>query len=200
MLPTGIIIAAAGESRRLGQPKQLLPFRGATLLRHAAETALAAKLGPVVIVLGAVADECRETLTGLDVIISFNSQWAGGLGGSIACGMTALRDELLDAVIVMLCDQPAVTPDVLTSLIAEQRRTGAEIVASSYDDTPGPPALFTVPCFPRLLALEGTSGAKSLFAECAGMVNIPFPGGNVDIDEPADISRLNGFPADPFPA
>ena len=163
------------------------------MLRSAAETAIAARLGPVVIVLGAVEEPCRQTLHGLDATIAVNAAWADGPGGTIACGMASHQHQQLDAVIVMLCDQPAVSRGLLTGLAETQRSTGAEIVASSYADTVGVPALFTMVCFPALLALRGTSGAKALITDCPRLATLPFPGGALDIDEPAQLADLDRF-------
>src|SRR5580765_8406302 len=101
MLPVATLLLAAGGSSRLGQPKQLLPFGNGTLLRHAAETALEAALGPVIVVLGAVEEKCRETLAGLAVTVLANPAWEEGMGTSIAIGMQAVSDALHRAVIVM---------------------------------------------------------------------------------------------------
>jgi molybdenum cofactor cytidylyltransferase len=190
---TGVIIAAAGASRRLRRPKQLLPFHGTTLLRHAAETALEAAPGPVVVVLGAVVQRCREALAGLDVRIVINAAWPEGMGPSIASGMAALIHDDLENVIVMLCDQPAVTAETLTDLAGYQRTTRAEIVASAYAGILGAPALFNSSCFPRLLTLQGPRGARGLFTG-SGVLSVPFPGGALDIDEPADAALLETFP------
>ena len=135
MLSVATILLAAGSSSRLGQPKQLLPFGKSTLLRHAAETALAAALGPVIVVLGAAEEGCRETLFGLPVTIVANPTWQEGMGSSIAIGVQAVGETSHRAAIIMLCDQPAITPGVLRSLEEHQRTTGKSIVASQYGGT-----------------------------------------------------------------
>jgi molybdenum cofactor cytidylyltransferase len=168
----------------------LLPFRGKTLLRHAAETALAAQLGPVIVVLGFEDAACREALHGLPLTIVENSRWREGMGGSIAAGLQAIDESTHRAVIVMLCDQSAVTSEVLHTLDAEQRTTGKSIVASGYGGTVGPPALFTSDRFPELRALSGHHGAKSLFQDAAELSVVDCPEAALDIDLPADLARL----------
>jgi molybdenum cofactor cytidylyltransferase len=186
----GIILLAAGASTRLGQPKQLLAWRGRTLLRHLAQTALSAGLGPVVAVLGAAEAECRQTLADSPIRITVNSSWREGMGGSIATGMTAFLDDALEGVIIMLCDQPAVTEATLRALRDEQQKTGAAIVASRYAGALGPPALFMASCFRALAQLRGHEGARSLFAEERALSSIDFPDGALDIDTPSDLRRL----------
>ena len=121
----GIVMLAAGGSTRMGTPKQLLSFRGRSLLRHAALTALESVCRPVVIVLGAHADALRPELDGLDVLVVENKDWPEGMSGSLRVGMQAFM-ETTDretehkaqgtSLIVMLCDQPYVTSGLLNRL------------------------------------------------------------------------------------
>jgi molybdenum cofactor cytidylyltransferase len=189
VLPVAIILLAAGSSSRLGQPKQLLPYDGSTLLRHSAETALATALGPVIVVLGAAEEKCRQTLLGLPVTIVSNPAWREGMGGSIAVGMQAVDETSHRAVIIMLCDQPAVTPAVLLSLDQHQQATGKSIVASQYEGTLGPPVLFTATHFAKLRRLHGPQGAKSLFQNHPDPGSINFPDAAWDIDTEDDLAR-----------
>jgi molybdenum cofactor cytidylyltransferase len=184
---TGIILLAAGESKRFGQSKQLLRFRGRTLLRHAAETALTASLGPVITVLGAEEHRCREELSGLPITIVVNPLFREGMGTSIAIGARPLTDE--DAVIIMLCDQPDVTAATLQRLHNKHEQTGANIVAAHYQGTSGPPALFAHAYFVRLRELSGPLGAKALVAHEPHLVSIDCPEAALDLDTPADLAR-----------
>jgi molybdenum cofactor cytidylyltransferase len=190
VLPVAIILLAAGDSSRLGRPKQLLSYGSGTLLRHAAEVALAAALGPVIVVLGAVEESCRETLLGLPVTIVSNPVWREGMGGSIAAGMQAVDETSYRAVIIMLCDQPAVTSEVLLSLDGRHRTTGKSLIASQYKDTLGPPALFAARHFPQLRRLHGAQGAKSLFQNHPDPGCITFPDAAWDIDTEDDLARV----------
>lgn len=189
-LPVATILLAAGNSNRLGQPKQLLPFGRSTLLRHAAETALAAALGPVIVVLGAVEKRCRETLFGLPVTIIANPGWQEGMGSSIAVGMQTIGETSHRAAIIMLCDQPAITPGVLRSLAQHQRSTGQSIVASQYGGTLGPPTLFTAEHFSQLRLLRGDRGAKPLFENRPGLSSVACPEAALDIDTEDDLASL----------
>ena len=186
---TSIVLIAAGESRRLGTPKQLLPWAGHTLLRHAALTALEADLGPVIVVLGSNQVACRAALEGLPLEISHNSDWQSGMGGSIAVGVRALQGNTLEAVIVMLCDQPFVTAITLRELETEWRRGGCEVVATRAAEILGPPALFSSKRFHRLLELHGHHGAKSIFKDEPSLRWIESPAAAIDVDTAADWQR-----------
>lgn len=190
MLPVATILLAAGGSSRLGEPKQLLPFGRDTLLRHLAEIALAAELGPVIVVLGAVEERCRKTLSGLPVTVVANPAWEEGMGSSIAVGMEAVGEASHRAALIMLCDQPAITHDHLCALEQHQRSTGKSIVASRYSDTLGPPAVFTAHHFPQLRLLRGREGAKSLFQNQSDFSAIACPEAALDIDTKNDLASL----------
>ncbi len=189
---TGIVLIAAGESRRLGTPKQLLPWAGHTLLRHAALTALEAGLGPVTVVLGANETGCRQTLEGLSLEVFHNPDWASGMGGSIAGGLRALRESPLEAVIVMLCDQPFVSAGTLRALDAEWRRGGCEVVATRAGKILGPPALFSSKRFLLLLELQGHEGAKSVLQRESALRVIDCSEAAIDVDTQQDWAGIKG--------
>lgn len=185
---TGIVLLAAGESARFGSPKQLADFRGQPLLRHAAQTALDADLGPVNVVLGAVEQPCRDALAGMEVKIIHHPGWKEGMAGSLAAGIRPWAGTQLDGLIVMLADQPAVTAPHLRALAA----AGPDyvIAASRYGGRLGVPAWFSPGKFPDLLMLTGAKGAQSLIAREARVLGIEAPGAAFDIDTPADLARV----------
>ncbi len=193
-----MIILAAGESTRLGRPKQLVPFAGRSLLRHAAATALASVCRPVAVVLGAHADRLEAELTGLSVTIVKNSSWETGLSSSIRAGLEALSVRGGDggagevgSLVIMLCDQPLVSRELLDRLVEVHGLTGRGIVASEYGGTVGVPALFGREYYAELGALTGDQGAKGIVARHAAEVErVPFPKGGLDIDKEEDCQRL----------
>jgi molybdenum cofactor cytidylyltransferase len=188
----GVVLLAAGAATRMGVPKQLLVFGGRTLLRRAAEEALASACGPVVVVLGARAARLGGQLAGLPLRTVVNEAWGEGMGSSVRAGVRALADAPeVDAAILAVCDQPFLSADVLRELAAEHRRSGRAIVASSYGGILGVPALFHRSCFRELLALEGREGARRVIeAHAHEAASVPFPLGAVDIDTPEDFARL----------
>ncbi len=193
----GLILLAAGGSRRLGTPKQLVrDSEGKSLVRRAAETALGSHCRPVAVVLGADADMVAAELDGLDVTITINPRWQTGLASSLKTGFAALEEASpLDAVVVMLCDQPRVTSVLLDSLLAAAADTGDQIAACEYGGTLGVPALFASPLFPGLQALTGDEGARRVIRQYAGPIaRIPFPGGETDIDTASDAAEFAAEP------
>lgn len=180
------IVLAAGASSRMGRAKQLLQLGGQSLVRHAAEIAYAAGCSPVVVVVGAQAELVRAELTGLAVRTVENYDWREGLASSIRCGIGALSRDA-DAVILLLCDQPAVSPALLETMLRTQRESRKPIVACRYGDVVGPPALFLRERFPQLLALLGDVGARAILEQAVlEVATVDFPDGAFDLDTPED--------------
>jgi molybdenum cofactor cytidylyltransferase len=196
----GVVLLAAGGSSRLGRPKQLVLHQGKTLMRRAAEAAVAAECGPVVVVLGAQREAVASELAGLPVRIVEHPEWSAGPGGSLVAGVRALTAgdaaaggaaPAVDAVLVMLCDQLRVDSSHLRALVEAWRRTGAAVVASAYEETRGVPALFSRAVFPELGALGPEQGARGVIArEPSRVMEVPLPGGGEDVDTAADLARL----------
>lgn len=188
--PIAALILAAGASTRMGTPKQLLQFRGQTFIRRTVQTAAAAGLGPIVVVVGAHADRVTEEIRHLNVKVLHNQEWEKGMGSSIRCGMQVIPSET-SAVVILLCDQPLLTDQHLRSLVQNYRSNGAPIVASEYNGTVGVPALFSRSCFNRLARIPNNKGGKSLIEELGTTVRcVPFPEGALDVDKPSDYDAL----------
>lgn len=188
----GVIVLAAGASTRLGQPKQSLPYGDSTLLGHAVAAALDARLGPVLVVLGAHGPELAQALPSGAVAVH-NPGWQEGMASSIRAGLAALERGWpgAAAAIVMVCDQPGVSAGLLRRLAAAWRQGSAAAVACQYGDTVGVPALFSRSLWPELMALRGDRGAKSVLERHRErLLLVPFPEGALDIDTPEDWQRL----------
>ena len=191
---TGLVLLAAGGSRRLGSPKQLVrDADGKSLVRQAAETALASACRPVAAVLGADAGAVAAELAGLDLLLIVNPDWQTGLASSLRAGLAALlKTGPLDAAVVMLCDQPRVTPSLLNLLISASADTGCQIAACEYGEALGVPALFARSLFPQIQALTGDEGARRVIRAYSGPVaRVAFPGGELDIDTAQDAAQFS---------
>lgn len=185
------IILAAGESSRFGRAKQLVEFESRTLVRRAFDAAHGASCSPIVIVIGAAKSKIRNELRGTDAVTVENENWKCGMGASIRAGIQHLLDQDVAAAVLMTCDQPFVDSTTIRSLVARQRETHKAIIASSYANTLGVPALFDSSLFDELLALDPKGGAKSIILSNRERVAaIPFPEGKIDIDTVEDWRML----------
>jgi molybdenum cofactor cytidylyltransferase len=187
---TGLIILAAGASTRLGQPKQNLKFRDKTLLQRMVEIAIASTCRPVIVVIGANADSILP-VENCDVI--YNANWEEGMASSIRIGMSEIiKNKAIDNVVIMLCDQPFVSTSLIDTIVQKQIETGKPIIACTYSNAVGVPALFNRSLFDELLLLKGNEGAKSIFKVYPNkIITVPFPEGSIDIDTMNDYEYLN---------
>jgi molybdenum cofactor cytidylyltransferase len=193
-MKTAVVLLAAGASTRLGRPKQLVSYGGRSLLRHAAETACAAIADQVVFVLGHEATRMREELHGLRGRIVENREWTSGVSSSVRAALASLGPDI-EAVLLMVCDQPAVTTPHLDALIRALPQAGVCPVASSYSGTIGVPAIFPRALFGELMSLSGDAGAKRILeARLPSVTLIPLHGGEIDIDSDADLPRSKPDP------
>ncbi len=187
----GAVILAAGESARMGTPKQLLIVDGQSLLLRAVESALTSSAWPVVVVLGAHAEKIRPVLARHPVLIADNPAWSEGMASSIRVGVTTLQQfsRALNGALVALCDQPAFSADVIAQLVAAQRASGRSIAAAHYGGRNGAPALFLREHFPALIAMTGEEGARTLLnGEPARVASVELPALALDLDTPADYA------------
>jgi len=189
---TGLIILAAGESSRLGFPKQTLLYKGKPLLELAIEAGVKSKCGPIIVVLGANADAIKKGIKKYDVHVTCNTDWAEGMSSSIRIGIKQFQNiQGIDSVVIMLCDQPFVTGATIDSLLYKQEETAKKIVASTYKDILGVPALFHKSLYDELLLLRGQEGAKKVLSNHPNdIAAVPFEKGSIDIDTLADYENL----------
>lgn len=189
----GIILLAAGESSRLGTPKQLLLYADRTLLQHSLQVANSSIANQIIVVLGAYADSIKRGIDHNVADVVINKEWQEGIASSIRLGISTLiqKSPSVEGAVVMVCDQPCITPNVLNHLITAHYTTGKPIITCSYADTYGPPTLFHKNMFPHLLNLKGDVGARSIIRQHANEVEvILFPEGNLDIDTEADYKNI----------
>jgi len=188
------IVLAAGASRRLGQPKQLLTCGGETMIDRAIRLAGESGASPVIAVLGAHYELVRETALMRGATLIVNSAWEQGISTSIQAGLASLDESAPQTagVLILGCDQPQLTAGHLRALLEVFLTQAApSIVTSKYKDVRGVPAVFPREVFDHLRALQGDKGARSLLMHppCP-LIELPLPGGEIDIDLPTDIAHL----------
>jgi molybdenum cofactor cytidylyltransferase len=195
--PCAAIVLAAGASTRLGQPKQLIPIEGETLLHRTARLAIEAQCSPVYVVLGFEADKMSPELAGLTVETVLHPDWQQGMGSSLRAGMQALlrTQPHPHAVLLLVCDQPRLSLQHIRALLKQHTMDAPDgkvaITASYYAQRNGVPAVFSACLFSDLLAISGDRGARDLIGARAAQVRgIPWPIGELDLDRPEDITRI----------
>jgi molybdenum cofactor cytidylyltransferase len=189
----GIIILAAGESKRLGSPKQLLSIDGSTLLARVAKTACELMTYPVIAVLGAHAEKISPTLNIPGITVVNNEDWQEGMASSIRKGLTSMVElyPQVDGIIILVCDQPYLSHDLIKALIEAQHNAGLPAAAAAYNGKLGTPALFHKSLFSALMLLSGDKGARKMLEQMReNVVEVDFEMGDVDIDTQADYERL----------
>jgi len=185
------VLLAAGGSRRMGRPKQLLTVGGQPLLRLVTERMLQAKVSPVMVVLGAESELIAPTLAHLPVHIVVNPAWPEGMGSSIRVGVEAALSHTpgLEALIVSLGDQPGLPEGHLDQLIARYHQGRCSLVASRHGPHRLPPVLFGREWFSALRTLTGDAGAREILrAERPDFASVPLSDAT-DIDTPDDYAR-----------
>lgn len=197
----GALVLAAGASERLGMPKQLLPdANGVPLVSSVVHATQAAGFDPVLVVVGAHAEEVTHALIN-DAAVVFlvaNRGWSEGMGSSIRCGIASMSTHGLmtdvEGVLVVTCDMPTANVGHFASLRDAALASGTlSRAASEYTTrggnalTRGIPAVFPRRDWPELLALHGDRGAKSL-CEAPGTRTVPLLDGSFDLDTPDDVA------------
>lgn len=145
----------------MGRPKLLMSFQGQPMIRHVAQTVCAVRLAQVVVVVGAHARAMTQALNGLPLAIATNAAWSSGMSSSIYAGLQALAPDV-EAAIIVLADQPAVTSATIQALVRAYLDTQALVVAPTYRGRRGNPVLFDRALFGELAALTGDKGARDL--------------------------------------
>ncbi len=189
---TGIVLAA-GEGRRMGRTKQLLPFRGQTVLECVVDSALASSLERVIVVLGHQAGIVEPLLKRRNVSVVINPCYGNGQSSSLKAGLHVVTEET-DAVLFLLGDQPLITPETINSILAAYQISPASpIVIPIFEHKRGNPVLFSRETFDRIEALTGDCGARTIFEEYADktlQVTVADPSIHFDVDTEEDFCRL----------
>lgn len=192
-MSTGVIILAAGNSSRLGRPKQLLSYKGSTLLSTTIKAASQTAFAPIVLVLGANANEILAAEKDLGVDYTINYNWTAGMSSSIKAGFIKMMElePQTENIIISVSDQPFTSADIFSLLLNEHLKSRKNIIASRYAQTIGTPVLFNKKYFNDLMSLDGGSGAKHLIRNYKeDVATIPFELGHIDIDTETDYRNL----------
>lgn len=196
----GVVLAAGAASRYRSQ-KLLAPLRGKPLLQHAVDAACASTLDPVVVVLGADAEAIAAGITTGRARIVRNPEHASGQASSLRAGVRAIADASVsgggavpvDALVVLLGDQPGVTAALLDAVVARQRETGAPAVRCVQDGRRSPPTLLHRDLWLEIEALRGDVGAREILARRSDVADLSVDRALAqldDIDTPGDLERL----------
>jgi len=182
------VVLAAGGSRRLGHPKQIVEVAGEPLVRRVTSACIALGAGPVGVVVGAEAERVAAAIGALRVARIDNPAWQDGMASSIRAGVAWARTTSANALVIALADQPLITAKHLGAL-RDAWLAGAPIAASRFDGVLGPPALFDRARWDDLDKLEGDRGAAALL-RAPDIAAIEWAGGALDVDTPDDVRML----------
>ncbi|MFK5972678.1 MAG: nucleotidyltransferase family protein [Flavobacteriaceae bacterium] len=188
-----VLILAAGRSSRMGQSKQLLPWKTTTLLGNAIETALGIKNADVFVVLGAHCEIVKAHIRKSNVVCLEHTDWEKGLGSSLAFGMGSIVEtkKTYSAVLILLCDQPLIDTVYLATMVDTYLHNGKGIVATAYANRVGVPAIFETTYFSELMNLSEDKGAKSIIENHKNDVLAISPAGKeIDLDTMAEYQNL----------
>jgi molybdenum cofactor cytidylyltransferase len=197
------IVLAAGSSSRMGQPKQVLPLAGKSLVRWAAEAATGSQAATTIVVTGGAAEAVAAELAGLPVRIVHNPDYQQGMSTSLRAGLHAVPDDA-QGIVVMLADQPFVSASVVDGLIALYEQSHPPIVRPRYGGQPGNPVLWDRSLVAELMAQTGDQGGRSLLQQHRSEIiwlDLPDERVQTDIDTPEAYARLSAdrpSPPDPL--
>jgi molybdenum cofactor cytidylyltransferase len=189
-----ILILAAGPSHRFGKPKQLLDYKGKTVVENAIDQAIKSNVGPVIVVTGANYTKIEKVIKKQDSVMTVhNPSWNKGLSFSIQKGLNFARKSYpnLYGMLVMLCDQPLITYEHIVDMVRSHYAYGKKIIASGYGGSYGVPVFFHKTIFGYLEKITEKDGAKSIISKLKQDVHvIPNPDAEFDIDTPDDYKKL----------
>lgn len=176
----GIVLLAAGESKRMGSPKQLRVFEGKTLLEWTTERLLKCEAACTVVVLGAFAERMLPLVARPELSVVENGDWASGMASSIRAGVSFAIDQDVDHVMIALVDQPFITEVDYKALVDASQRHPEQVVSAFYDGHFGAPMIFPKRYFADLLALEGDAGARKIVRGLEDVIRVEMNGADLD--------------------
>ncbi len=190
------VVLAAGRSSRMGRPKLALRLDGVPVLERVLAVLRLAKVDEVVVVLGADADQVRRDVRFGRERVVFNPAYADGMSSSIKLGLGNISSDS-GAAIIVLGDQPFLSPSTIDDVVNGYRAGGSPIVVPVFKGERGNPVLFARILFPEIMRIAGDVGARSvLLAHPRQVLEIQVDDSGVltDIDTPADYDRTSPAP------
>ena len=187
-----LAVLAAGASRRLGQPKQLVKLDGEPLVRRQCRIAIESQTGSVCVILGCHANECVAAIVDLSVAQIINQFWSEGLASSIRHAALAAIDKDVNGLLLVHVDQYRLTAADLQTLYATWKQSPESVSVAMYGDAIGPPVIFPRHCFANLLELNGDVGARRVIASqpAHAVLRVSIPNAIQDLDEPSQLADL----------
>lgn len=182
------IVLAAGESKRMGKVKQLLPFAQSTVLEQVIKNLLESKLNEIIVVLGYQAQKIARKIGSNPVKIVINPNFKQGMSSSIKCGLSQI-DKRAEAIMIMLGDQPLIGKEIVDTLIEMFLKSNQGIIVPVYEGRRGHPIIFDAQYKSELLSLEGDIGGRKVIEthlQDILEVEVNSPGVIIDIDNKAD--------------
>ena len=185
----GVVLAAGGSSR-LGEPKQLIEWRGHPLVWHAVRAA--DDLDPVAVVMGEAVRDIRSVLKKESITLVENADWETGQSSSVRAGLESISKGS-EAAVFLLADMPFVNSDLVSALVQRHRQTLASVVAPLAGGRRANPVLFDRGTFPDLQALEGDHGGSAIFSRFDRELVEWDDRVLLDLDTPEDLDRLRSM-------
>ena len=195
--PLAAVILSGGESKRMGAPKALIPYRGTTFVEHLIEITRHARVGVTRIVVGAHADQIRAHLRKHASEIVVNSQWEEGQLSSIQAGIRSLSECETDGMLLCPVDHPIVSATIVARLIEEFDSSARPIALPTYRGKRGHPLIFRASLYPELLAADAGIGARQVvWAHADQICEVPTEeeGVVLNVNDPSTLERALGMP------
>jgi molybdenum cofactor cytidylyltransferase len=186
------VVLAAGMSRRMGTPKQLLRIGGETILERTLKNVRASNASEITLVLGHLAEDVQKAIATQGLKLVINPDYGQGMGTSLRSGLAAVGSDAAAALIV-LGDQPWVTAETLDHLIACHQERKPQIIIPTYKGFRGNPVLLDRSVFAEVQSLNGNVGCRAIFGDhTEGILKLPVndPGILLDIDSRNDLEAL----------
>jgi molybdenum cofactor cytidylyltransferase len=180
------IVLAAGESKRMGRPKQLLAWQGKTLLRHVLESLMKSNADEIILVLGHEAEAIRKSLPPFQIKIVINPDYQQGMASSLRQGLLAI-DPRSEAFLVLLADQPGIGPEIMNRMIRDFQQANPKrgIVRPVYRGLQGHPVLISVRYLQEAIQLQGDVGARQI------LMNHPEDILEMDVDQDVVLKDID---------